>query len=948
MLKKLLSIALLWATILPAVAQGYGISGRVCEEAESPTPLPLAKVQLLTRDSALVAQLTTGNNGAFNLTAKQAGQYIVQVSFLGYENLTRNVTLTAKKPHARLGDLRLRPSDVQLGEAQVTALSSVLTIKADTFVYSTKAMRIPPGSSLSVLIKNMPGLEMDKDGKLTFHGKEVGSILVNGKEFFGDNATALQNMPADAIEHVKAYEKTDEEKEFRSEVDGDKQTVLDLTVKKEYLASWNINTDAALGTNDRYMAKAFATAFTDRRRVALYGSVNNVSENQQADENGNWTSWSSPNGIYTYRSAGGMFSWDNGRKVKEAGYFKANMNARFTYNNSRRDIWDTRENFLPDGAAQYTYGAGHSRKRDIGVSVGGNLTWNIDSMNRVNLSGSYGFYNNRQHLGFNTSTYDRAQEADHPELGLLGDDVPPELRGQGIFSMQSGQRDGWRGINDYVTMRYTHLFGTADRSLNVSATHYGNYARAGHDYLTRYLYFRPDAPRPELLNRQYSHTPSDADNTNMAVDFASKITGKWKYKVGYTFLHRRNEDDRYLYQLDQYDRYGSMLLPVGARPSTADSLEAVINAANSYVGTTLTNTHKGEVSLMGAWKKSELRMGLTATHDNERLFYQREGTTYKPRRRNMSFSPSFYYKWDFVENSQLTFSYYGKQDRPSLTSLLPLTDTSNEMQVQVSNPDLKDTWTNWFYLRVNRFRKKRGDSYNFSIGASQYSNRMVNTQTVDPVSGVRYLSKTNVDGVFSSWLYLGTDQPLDSARHWNLSVSANGGIDRDRSYIGADGDSQGLSTVYGYSFNYRSTLRWRQDIWSVALRANYEGDYSRYTDRPAYNETGHTVEVGLAPQVELLSGLRVSTDFCYYRRFGFADEQMNHTQWLWNANISQTFLRSKALTVQLEAVDILHQRTSERNFHQATYRYYSRVDCFLSYALLHVIYRFNLKGKNRD
>jgi len=946
MLKRL-TILLLWlSAALTAAAQTYGVAGRVCEEGEGGAPLPLVTVSLQAKDSALVGKQVTGNDGRFNLAAKRAGTYTLRLTFIGYKPLTKTVQLTKKQPRVRLDDLRLRPSDVQLGEAQVTALSSVLTIKADTFVYSTKAMRIPPGSSLSVLIKNMPGLEMNKDGKLTFHGKEVGSILVNGKEFFGDNATALQNMPADAIEHVKAYEKTDEEKEFRGEIDSEKQTVLDLTVKKEYLASWNINTDAALGTNDRYVAKAFATAFTDRRRVALYGSVNNVSENQQADENGNWTNWSSLNGIYTYRSVGGMFSWDNGRKVKDAGYFKANMNAKFVYNNSRRNLWDTQEDFLPGGTAQYTYGTSGSRRRDMGVTLGGNLTWNIDSMNRVNLSGYYGFDKNRQRLGSNTSTYDRAQEADHPELGLLGDDVPPELREQGIFSMQTGQRDGGRNISYNADLRYTHLFGTADRSLSVSASHRGNYDRNGHDYLTRYLYFRPDAPRPELLNRQYSYTPFDVENANVAVEFLDKIVGKWKYMVGYSFRHRRNADDRYLYQLDRYDRYDSMLLPVGARPSTADSLEAVINAANSYVGTAFTNTHQGEVGLMGAWKKSELRMGLTATYDNDRLFYRRESTTYKPRRMKMSFRPSFYYKWEFAENSWLAFNYYGIPERPSLTSLLPLTDTSNEMQVQVSNPDLKDAWTNRFHLSGKYFRKKRGDSYSFNIGASQYSNRVVNTLKVDPVSGVHYLSKTNVDGVFNTWFYLGTDQPLDSARHWNLSVSASSGINRDRSYIGADGDCQGLSTVYGYSFNYWSSLRWRQDIWSVALRANYMGAYTRYADRPAYDETGHTVEMVLAPQVELPFGLRVSTDICYYRRLGFADEQMNHAQWLWNANISQTFLRSKALTVQLEAVDILHQRTSEWNYHQATRRYYSRVDCYLSYVLLHVIYRFNLKRKS--
>lgn len=328
----------------------------------------------------------------------------------------------------------------------------------------------------------------------------------------------------------------------------------------------------------------------------------------------------------------------------------------------------------------------------------------------------------------------------------------------------------------------------------------------------RYLYFHPDAPRPELLNRQCDAAPANNEDAAMTVVFADKLAGKWKYNLGYGFRFQRDASDRSLYQLDRYDEYDTMLLPVGARPSTADSLEAVINAANSYVGTTYTNMHEGALKIMGQWDKSELVLTLEAGNNDERLFYQRDGVTYKPRRSKPFFHPTFYYNWKFAENSRLFFRYYGSEERPSLISLLPLTDTSNEMEVQASNPDLKDSWSNRCYLYGNYFRKQRGDSYNINASVTQYSNRMVNTQTVDPVSGVRYLSKTNVNGEFSAWLYLGSEQPLDSARHWNLSLSTGGNVSRNRSYIGADGDNQGLCTVYGYEFNYRSTLRWRQDI----------------------------------------------------------------------------------------------------------------------------------------
>lgn len=944
-LKRLLNTALLWGAALTAMAQSYGVEGRVCEDAEDGAALPLAKVQLLTKDSALVAEQVTGNDGSFRLKAKGAGAHIVQVSFLGYENLTRNVALTTKKPLVRMGDLRLRFKDVQLGEAEVTALSSVLTIKADTFVYSTKAMRIPPGSSLSVLIKQMPGLEMNSEGKLTFQGKEVGSILVNGKEFFGDNVTALQNMPADAIQDLKAYDKTDEEKQFRGEVDADKQTVLDLSIKKEYLASWNINADAAYGTNERYVGKVFATSFTDRHRVAVFGSVNNVSENQQVDENGNWRHWSYPDGIYTYRSAGTMFSWDNGKDVKENGYMKASVNGKLTHDDQNRDAWNNAENFLPDGTAHHSYSTNHQRYHDVGASASGTLWWNVDSMNRIRLSAGYNFSGDKRRYEVSTSVYDREQETDHPDLGLLGDDVPPELREQGIYSLWAGQLTNKHGFSSSASAEYTHLFNTEGRSLSMRAYYYGNHDRQDFDNLTRYLYFQPSAPQPEQLLRHYHDTPTDADAVDASITYSDRLAEKWRYHLSYGYQHLRNADDRLLYYLNEYDRYNSLLLPVGARPSTIDSIEAVRNAANSYEGTLFTNLHKGSVGLEGQWEKSEIRFNLDVANRAESLFYERGGQTYKPHRSNVEFSPSFYYKWKFAENGQVFFRYYGGRDYPNLTALIPVSDTSDDMQVTVNNPNLKNSWTNTYYINGNWFGSKRGDSYSLYAYCSQYLNATATTRQIDPVSGASYSSMTNVDGNYYMYYYLGTEQPLDSARHWIISVGTGSRNTRDRSYIGADGDAQGLSTIRRFYPFGRIRLRWRQDIWSVSLSADYEGSLSRYANLPAYNESGHTAYATLAPQVELPFGLRISTDICYYRRFNFSDPIMNHRQLLWNANISQTFLKSKALTVQLEAVDILRERTAEFNSLSATGRLYSRVKAFLSYTMLHVIYRFNLKRK---
>ena len=122
-------------------------------------------------------------------------------------------------------------------------------------------------------------------------------------------------------------------------------------------------------------------------------------------------------------------------------------------------------------------------------------------------------------------------------------------------------------------------------------------------------------------------------------------------------------------------------------------------------------------------------------------------------------------------------------------------------------------------------------------------------------------------------------------------------------------------------------------------------ELARYDNAPQYNQNGYTYEWNFEPQAELPFGMKVYTSFGLYGRSGYEDDIMNHNQWLWNLTVSQSLLKNKALTLQLEAVDILRQRTSEYNQASPEMLYYNRNKVFMSYVMLHAIYRFNIGAK---
>ena len=932
-LKKLLSILFAFCA-LGAMAQKYHVSGTIIE-ADTKEVLPQVSVQLLGKDSTRIAATNTNEKGEFLLKVKAEGEYIVVARMIGFVPFVRNVQLTAERP-TRTMNIGMKPSTKELDELNVSALSRMMTMKDDTLLFSSAALRLPPNASLAALMNQLPGIGIDKDGNMTYQGKVVNQILVDGKPFFGDVNTALANMPTDAVQNVKIYDKTDEEKEYRGELDTDKATVVDLTIKKEYKSKWMANVDLGGGTDKRYVGKVFATNFTDRRRTAVYAQMNNICQNQQVDANGNWSYWSDGRfGLFDYRKAGMIMQWDNGKTNKEAGNLRGNANIDVYHNNMFYNTLNNSENFLGGGNTQYTYAKNITDNREAGVDARANITYNIDSINRLSLNARYGYQNRREDKEGSSSTFHtKPEELEGMAESLVGNDVSDGLRQKGVNSLNANGNSKSSRHNANFSATYTHLFKKEGRTLNVDASGsitdlYGN----GNAWQF-YRYFSPNAPTPDLDKRQYNEGNTTNYNLSAGVTYAEPINKYLRFNASYKFSHSKANEDHGLY--DVYT------IPEALRPTPGDSLQYVSDLQNSYYSDSYTNQHRLITRLQGTWDKVESAISPSLNLFTDYLHYDRNGEQYNPSRTHFGLGMYGFVKYKFTQQNYIQLYYNGSSARPSLLELLPIRDTSNPMAETVNNPNLKAGWSNSVSLYSRFFKPKRGDSYTVNAGFSNRTNSVVTTQETDPTTGYTRYGKTNVNGNYDLWLSAYTDQPLDTARHWNLNARVYANYSHNIGYVGAMGNSLGLSSVDSYGASANIGLRYRKDIWSVSLSAMYNGDFTRYGETPQYNQNGHTYEVNLSPQVDLPFGMKINTQFIYYARSGYADPLMNHPQWILNASISQSFLKSKALTIQLEGTDLLKSRTAEESILLPTSRSFSRTDTVLSYVMLHAIYRFSL------
>ena len=318
-----------------------------------------ATVQLLAADSTALDTCEarsfwmSGEKSGYNayysfVLPKLPKDYLLRVSYVGYE--PTYFPLSLKNLHKReysreLPPLYMKRQRNTLQEVQVTASKVMFYYRGDTLVYNADAFQLAEGSMLDALIKQMPGVELKKNGQIYHNGKFVKSLLLNGKEFFrGDNTVMLDNLPAYTVKEVKVYDKLSEQAEWLgSNEENDKYYVMDVQLKKEYSIGWLGNVEAGGGSDERFLARLFAMRFSDHSRIGMYANANNLNDNGTPGESSSFNPHAG-NGRQTQRKAGLDYNIDDRDKR-----WKVSGNAQAEHTDNSLLTTTDRQNFLSTG-----------------------------------------------------------------------------------------------------------------------------------------------------------------------------------------------------------------------------------------------------------------------------------------------------------------------------------------------------------------------------------------------------------------------------------------------------------------------------------------------------------------------------------------------------------------------------------------------------------------------
>ena len=402
----LLSLLFLLLSVVVS-AQEFRITGTFINSADQ-QPLPGATIKLSNaRDTLQFKYTTSGQQGEFEFARLKKGAYILEVSYVGFENFRKTVFAGGKSEN--VGKLELNPAALNINGATITATAVRAEQKGDTTQYNSSAFKVTQDATTEDLVKKMPGITVE-NGTVKAHGEDVKRILVDGKQFFGDDpSVTLKNLPAEVVDKIQVFDKLSDQAQWSGFDDGSGQKTINIVTKNAKNTGQFGKFSAGYGTDDRYMLGANLNLFKDQRRITLLGMSNNINQqNFQADNvpgggsgmgGGRGMGMGGPqSGIFTTNALGFNYTDSWGKKLV--------LNASYFWNNgttTTNRITD-RQYIITKDSNQYYNENSRSTNENTNHRINARIEYNIDTNNSIILSPRFTIQDNNSKSAFAAKT----------------------------------------------------------------------------------------------------------------------------------------------------------------------------------------------------------------------------------------------------------------------------------------------------------------------------------------------------------------------------------------------------------------------------------------------------------------------------------------------------------------------------------------------------------------
>jgi len=897
---------------MPALAQrnNVEVKGVVVEEGTE-TPVEQATVRLLSvKDSALVNGVASSRNGSFSLKNIKPGSYLLHVSFVGFEPLYQPLQITGKTNPVNVGKLPLSDGSIMLGEAVVVGKIAEVVVRNDTIEYNADSYKVTEGSVLEDLLKKMPGVEVDSEGKITVNGKEIKKVMVDGKEFFSDDPkVASKNLPANMIDKLQVLDKKSDMTRMTGFDDGEEETIINLTVKPGMKQGWFGNAFAGYGSEDRYEGQFMVNRFYNNDQFTVMGGINNTNNMGFTDlassmfqgggggGRGGFRGGGAGSGITTSGNIGFNFTKEFSSKLL------LNGNVRYSRSDNEAISTSREETIIAGDSLQTIESQSTRNRKNDNVGVNFRLEWKPDTLTQIIFRPDFSYNKSRNH---SISDYTTFQGPDN--MGMTGLDS--------VNMSESSYFSDGAGYNLNARLEISRKLNDKGRVLSGSFS--GGYNDSDQDgtNISNTLYFGENA-RPDLpIDQEYNYT-NKSYNYRAYVSWVEPLRRNNFLQATYSFSQQNQEALKFTYSKDENGRY------------------TVLDTAYSQSYRNDFTSQRASLSFKSQREKFNYTIGMNLDPSYSKSENFIGDTILSTIKRNVvNLSPMAQFNYIFNKQTNLRVNYNGRTRQPTMTQLQPVADVSDPNAIRIGNPDLKPTYNNNIFIRFQKFIPEKQTAFMVMADGGFTMNDIVeDVSTLD--GGVRSTTYRNTNGNYNGNVRVMMNSPLKNKK-FTVNSMTMASYRNQNAFI-----NQQKNANTNLTLMERAGIDFRSNVIDLGINGNIRYNKIGFSLQPDNNRNTFDYGVGGTTTLYLPLDFKVESDITYSSNSGY-DSSFKLKEVLWNASASKSFLKNKQAMLRVKIYDILQQRSNITLTSTATGNIQSENNTLGSYFMVHFVYRFNI------
>jgi uncharacterized membrane protein YgcG len=845
-----------------------------------------------------VLKQLSDSSGRFAFTGVRTDTFSLSISAINFSSIIREVVVASSD--VELNTLEVNRVSQVLEGVTVTANIAPATQKGDTLQLNASQFKVNPDATVEDLARKMPGITIE-NGVVKAQGENVQRVTLDGRELFGDDATAaLRNLPAEIVDKIQIFDRLSDQAQFSGIDDGNTTKGLNIITKANMRNGQFGRVYAGIGSDGRYQAGGNTTMLKESRKISIVGNFNNI--NQQnfgvqdllgvtssggggnaggrggggggrpggggGGNNGNFLV-GQQNGINKTNAAGINYTDNWGKKMIVTGsYF-------FNSNNNNTDQQVNRQFFLEGIPAYNQNTLSNSRNNNHRVNL--RFEYKIDSSNQLIITPGISVQNNQSLRMVSTGFY-------NPTTGAVTNKTDNTNNSDRL------------AVNLNNSILYRHSFPKRGRTFSVNLNTSSN-VRDGEVYTSLFDTTFFGTTYKDSTARRFTDQQNNGYNLSANLVYTEPISKNSQFQLSYNPSYSKSKADQAAYTYEEASNKYSLFDP--RLSSKFNNLSTENNAGLTYrYGT----------------RDNQFNVGVNYQHSNlnsDQNFPR--PLIVKKSFDNLLGNAMLRVKIDSKSNIRLF--YRANTNKPSVNQLQDVFDITNLPFVTAGNPQLEQQVSHVLGTRYTYTNPTKGTLLSGNVFLQRANNYITNATFVprrdsalnsDLIlkAGQQLTKPINLDGYVSIRSFLTFAMPLKFIKS---SLNMNGGINYSK-LPGIINNRSNISRNTTYSLGSVIASNVSQFVdFTVSYSANFNKVKNQVQPQLDNNYFSQLASV----QLNLLSkkGWFFQNDLNNQLYRGLT-AGFNQSYYLWNMSVGKKFLKNQKGELKASVFDLLKQNRS--------------------------------------